>query len=79
MDSASSTSIGIMATKRGFPVPIPVSTVCSPLIPHNFPKLQYRRLTRGTELDLPEYETYETLRERLYTAMTAGGEYFGFA
>jgi E3 ubiquitin-protein ligase HUWE1 len=32
-----------------------------------------------TELDLPEYETYEDLRKALYTAMTAGGEYFGFA
>lgn len=31
------------------------------------------------ELDLPEYETYEDLRKALYTAMTAGGEYFGFA
>jgi hypothetical protein len=33
----------------------------------------------ATELDLPEYETYEDLRKALYTAMTAGGEYFGFA
>lgn len=32
-----------------------------------------------TELDLPEYESYEDLRQRLYTAMTAGSEYFGFA
>jgi E3 ubiquitin-protein ligase HUWE1 len=32
-----------------------------------------------TELDLPEYETYEDLRKALFTAMTAGGEYFGFA
>ena len=31
------------------------------------------------ELDLPEYESYEDLRSRLYTAMTAGSEYFGFA
>ncbi|KAJ4321032.1 E3 ubiquitin-protein ligase tom1 [Neodidymelliopsis sp. IMI 364377] len=31
------------------------------------------------QLDLPEYETYEDLRKALYTAMTAGGEYFGFA
>ena len=31
------------------------------------------------ELDLPEYDSYETLRQRLYTAMTTGGEYFGFA
>ena len=32
-----------------------------------------------TELDLPEYEDYEALRKQLYTAMTAGSEYFGFA
>ncbi|KAJ5762426.1 uncharacterized protein N7511_005808 [Penicillium nucicola] len=31
------------------------------------------------QLDLPEYESYEDLRQRLYTAMTAGSEYFGFA
>ncbi|KGY15381.1 hypothetical protein PABG_11686 [Paracoccidioides brasiliensis Pb03] len=31
------------------------------------------------QLDLPEYDNYETLRQRLYTAMTAGSEYFGFA
>ena len=32
-----------------------------------------------TELDLPEYDSYESLRKHLYTAMTAGSEYFGFA
>ncbi|KAJ5179784.1 hypothetical protein N7492_002994 [Penicillium capsulatum] len=31
------------------------------------------------QMDLPEYESYEDLRQRLYTAMTAGSEYFGFA
>ncbi|KAJ5567262.1 hypothetical protein N7535_006568 [Penicillium sp. DV-2018c] len=31
------------------------------------------------QLDIPEYESYEDLRQRLYTAMTAGSEYFGFA
>ncbi|KAF2460493.1 hypothetical protein BDY21DRAFT_166279 [Lineolata rhizophorae] len=31
------------------------------------------------QLDLPEYESYESLRQQLYTAMTAGSEYFGFA
>ncbi|KAJ9649422.1 E3 ubiquitin-protein ligase tom1 [Coniosporium tulheliwenetii] len=31
------------------------------------------------QLDLPEYETYEQLRQQVYTAMTAGSEYFGFA
>ena len=31
------------------------------------------------ELDLPEYESYETLRQLVLTAITAGSEYFGFA
>ncbi|KAK5175702.1 E3 ubiquitin-protein ligase tom1 [Saxophila tyrrhenica] len=31
------------------------------------------------QLDLPEYESYEHLRQQLYTAITAGSEYFGFA
>lgn len=31
------------------------------------------------ELDLPEYESYEHLRQQMYTAITAGSEYFGFA
>ncbi|MCJ1309078.1 hypothetical protein MMC25_002733 [Agyrium rufum] len=31
------------------------------------------------QLDLPEYESYENLRKQVYTAMTAGSEYFGFA
>ena len=31
------------------------------------------------ELDLPEYESYDALRQQVYTAMTAGSEYFGFA
>ncbi|KAF2722346.1 hypothetical protein K431DRAFT_284040 [Polychaeton citri CBS 116435] len=31
------------------------------------------------QLDLPEYETYEQLRQQLYTAITAGSDYFGFA
>jgi E3 ubiquitin-protein ligase HUWE1 len=36
-------------------------------------------LIPSTELDLPEYESYEHLRQQLYTAITAGSEYFGFA
>jgi len=32
-----------------------------------------------TELDLPEAESYEALRKNLCTAITTGGEYFGFA
>jgi E3 ubiquitin-protein ligase HUWE1 len=31
------------------------------------------------ELDLPEYESYEALRQQVLTAITAGSEYFGFA
>ncbi|OJJ64397.1 hypothetical protein ASPSYDRAFT_1155817 [Aspergillus sydowii CBS 593.65] len=31
------------------------------------------------QLDLPEYDSYETLRQRLHTAITTGSEYFGFA
>jgi len=31
------------------------------------------------ELDLPAYDSYEQLRKQLYTAMTQGNEYFGFA
>ena len=44
-----------------------------------FPFIFGLLLTEFTELDLPEYESYEDLRYRLYTAMTAGSEYFGFA
>ncbi|KAI0542064.1 hypothetical protein GGR58DRAFT_335055 [Xylaria digitata] len=31
------------------------------------------------QLDLPEYENYETLRRQLLKAITAGSDYFGFA
>ncbi|KKY22180.1 putative ubiquitin-protein ligase [Phaeomoniella chlamydospora] len=31
------------------------------------------------QLDLPEYDSYDTLRQRLHMAMTTGSEYFGFA
>ncbi|TQS38085.1 hypothetical protein Golomagni_01418 [Golovinomyces magnicellulatus] len=31
------------------------------------------------QLDLPEYESYEMLRQQLLTAITAGSDYFGFA
>jgi hypothetical protein len=33
----------------------------------------------NSELDLPEYESYEVLRQQVLTAITAGSEYFGFA
>lgn len=32
-----------------------------------------------SELDLPEYESYETLRQQILKAITAGSDYFGFA
>ncbi|TAQ88206.1 hypothetical protein B7494_g3474 [Chlorociboria aeruginascens] len=31
------------------------------------------------QLDLPEYESYDALRQHVLTAITAGSEYFGFA
>ncbi|RKF57434.1 putative e3 ubiquitin-protein ligase [Golovinomyces cichoracearum] len=31
------------------------------------------------QLDLPEYDSYEILRQQLLTAITAGSDYFGFA
>ncbi|KFY50994.1 hypothetical protein V496_09038 [Pseudogymnoascus sp. VKM F-4515 (FW-2607)] len=31
------------------------------------------------QLDLPEYESYEMLRQQVLTAITTGSEYFGFA
>ena len=44
------------------------------------PKIpDYYPLTFLAELDLPEYDSYEQLRQQVYTAMTAGSEYFGFA
>lgn len=35
--------------------------------------------TVRTELDLPEYETYDTLRSQILKAITQGSDYFGFA
>ena len=46
---------------------------------HNRPSKLTHSLTLSLELDLPEYESYEALRQQVYTAMTAGSEYFGFA
>lgn len=36
-------------------------------------------LTLDSELDLPEYESYDMLRAQLHKAITQGSEYFGFA
>ena len=62
-----------------------VRTDCLARTPASIVSISYGDLQRPdanlicTELDLPEYDTYETLRQQLYTAMTAGSEYFGFA
>lgn len=41
--------------------------------------MKHQTLMNTPELDLPEYDSYESLRKNLYTAMTTGGDYFGFA
>lgn len=41
--------------------------------------LSQQILTDTTELDLPEYESYDMLRTQLLKAITQGSEYFGFA
>lgn len=76
MGSAASTSIATTATR------IVSRARTLALIVRLFfrsPNHVYPILTGLVELDLPEYDSYETLRQRLYTAMTTGGEYFGFA
>ena len=75
MASRGSTFIAIMATRIVCLQVILASTVS----PQSILLPVYQTLTYETELDLPEYETYEDLRKQLHTAMTAGGEYFGFA
>ena len=75
MASAASTSIEIMVTRIDYLVRIHVSTVSLCY----FQSDCWAMTNRMTELDLPEYESYEALRQQVYTAMTAGSEYFGFA
>jgi E3 ubiquitin-protein ligase HUWE1 len=59
---------------------LPSSHTCFNRKSKHVPTLHLRTLSdMNAELDLPEYESYEDLRKALYTAMTAGGEYFGFA
>lgn len=77
MGSVGSISIAIMATRIGCLVRILASTVSYPRLPRL--NLLHDTNTLSTELDLPEYDSYEALRHQLYTAMTAGSEYFGFA
>lgn len=69
-----STSIGIMATRTDCRARIHASIVSATFL-YIYDKL----LIKFVELDLPEYESYEALRQQVYTAMTAGSEYFGFA
>ena len=40
---------------------------------------EQRLTTIYSELDLPEYESYDILRSQLLKAITAGSDYFGFA
>lgn len=75
MGSAGSIFIGTMGIRTGCQVRILASTVNLLLIHLNM----QQQLISFVELDLPEYESYETLRQQVYTAMTAGSEYFGFA
>jgi hypothetical protein len=70
-----STSTVTMATKTDCLLRIPVLTV-SKIISIQF----VHRLTwKNSELDLPEYESYDHLRSQIMKAITAGSEYFGFA
>ena len=65
-----------MATRTDCRLATPASIVSYPLL---LPALLGNLLKNLAELDLPEYESYEALRHQLYTAITAGSEYFGFA
>ena len=74
MASVDSTSIVIMVVRKGCQVRIHALTV-------SFPRclLSSHTNIHSAELDLPEYESYESLRSHVLTAITAGSEYFGFA
>lgn len=61
-----------MATRIDFPARTHALTVSSSDYSHTISNLH-------SELDLPEYESYEVLRQQVLTAITAGSEYFGFA
>lgn len=77
MDSANSISIVTTVAKTDFQARTPALTVS-----YHFQYILplFDMLTHHfAELDLPEYDSYESLRKCLYTAMTAGSEYFGFA
>ena len=77
MASAGSTFTEITGARSDFPAPTPASIVSALYVspqPCTFADQQF-----FSELDLPEYESYDSLRSHLYTAMTAGSDYFGFA
>lgn len=58
---------------------LPSSHTCFNRKLHCLKHISSHMLTQPLELDLPEYESYETLRAQVLTAITAGSEYFGFA
>jgi len=74
MASVDLTSIAIMVAKIDFQPPIPASIV-STALSHNY----HSSANNKIELDLPEYDSYESLRSQILTAITAGSSYFGFA
>ena len=60
---------------------LPSSHTCFNREFQSFPEPRDFSLTdnASAEIDLPEYESYEALRQQVHTAITAGSEYFGFA
>lgn len=58
---------------------LPTSHTCFNRKSSSHATMIYTQYLTLIELDLPEYESYETLRQQVLTAITAGSEYFGFA
>ena len=77
MVSVGSTSTEITGARSDFPALTPASIVSALLRLSS--ALAFADQQFFSELDLPEYESYDSLRSHLYTAMTAGSDYFGFA
>jgi hypothetical protein len=76
MASVDSIFTVIMVIRRDFH-PLTHALIVSPCLETLFRYVLI--LINDIELDLPEYENYETLRAQVLTAITAGSEYFGFA
>ena len=74
-ESIDSIFIETLATRAVFRLRILASTVSI----YTLHKIKDSRLTCYTELDIPEYESYDGLRSQFHKAITAGSEYFGFA